>query len=75
MKPTFARAATLALTLFLSGARSDAAKIALTKRAGPEGIDVSGYQPTVDWAAAKANGVQFAYIKATEGTSTLGFIF
>jgi len=40
----------------------------LTKRAAPQGIDVSGYQPNINWAAVKANGVQFAYIKATEGT-------
>ncbi|KAF9287124.1 hypothetical protein BGZ68_002227 [Mortierella alpina] len=33
-----------------------------------KGIDVSGYQPNVNWAQVKANGVQFAYIKATEGT-------
>jgi lysozyme len=32
------------------------------------GIDVSGYQPTIDWAAVAASGVSFAFIKATEGT-------
>ncbi|KAG6841495.1 hypothetical protein C0991_010353 [Blastosporella zonata] len=37
--------------------------------AAPQGIDVSSYQPSVNWATVKANGVQFAYIKATEGTS------
>ncbi len=31
------------------------------------GIDVSKYQRTIDWPAAKAGGVSFAYIKATEG--------
>lgn len=41
----------------------------LQKRAAPQGIDVSGYQPGMNWAAVKANGIQFAYIKATEGTS------
>ncbi|KAF8068677.1 glycoside hydrolase family 25 protein [Lyophyllum atratum] len=41
----------------------------LEKRAQPQGIDVSGYQPNVDWAAAKANGLSFAFIKATEGTT------
>ncbi|CAO3613583.1 unnamed protein product [Cunninghamella echinulata] len=34
----------------------------------PKGIDVSGYQPNVNWSTAKANGIVFAYIKATEGT-------
>lgn len=31
------------------------------------GIDVSHHQGSVDWAKAKAAGVQFAFIKATEG--------
>ena len=37
--------------------------------AQPKGIDVSGWQGTVDWGAVVKNGVSFAYIKATEGTS------
>jgi GH25 family lysozyme M1 (1,4-beta-N-acetylmuramidase) len=41
----------------------------LEKRAAPQGIDVSGWQPGINWATVKANGIQFAYIKATEGTS------
>lgn len=40
----------------------------LEKRAAPQGIDVSSYQPNIDWATVKANGIAFAYIKATEGT-------
>ncbi|WP_426032912.1 glycoside hydrolase family 25 protein [Cypionkella sp. TWP1-2-1b2] len=31
------------------------------------GIDVSKFQTTVDWQTAQANGVSFAFIKATEG--------
>lgn len=42
---------------------------AVDKRALPLGLDVSGYQPGIDWASVKANGASFAYIKATEGTS------
>lgn len=38
------------------------------KRFNPQGIDVSGYQPDVDWTTVVNNGVQFVYIKATEGT-------
>ncbi|KXN69771.1 glycoside hydrolase family 25 protein, partial [Conidiobolus coronatus NRRL 28638] len=33
------------------------------------GIDVSNYQPNVNWSAVKANGIEFAYIKATESTN------
>jgi peptidoglycan hydrolase-like protein with peptidoglycan-binding domain len=36
---------------------------------GPAGLDVSSYQGSVDWAAVKANGGAFAYVKATEGTT------
>ncbi|KAI1784868.1 glycoside hydrolase family 25 protein [Ganoderma leucocontextum] len=39
------------------------------KRAAPQGIDVSHYQGVVNFAAAAANGITFAYIKATEGTT------
>jgi lysozyme len=35
----------------------------------PVGLDVSGYQPTVNWAAVAAAGNVFAFIKATEGTT------
>lgn len=38
------------------------------KRATPQGIDVSSYQPNVDWTTVKNNGISFVYIKATEGT-------
>ena len=31
------------------------------------GIDVSKFQTSVDWQKARANGVNFAFIKATEG--------
>ncbi|KAF8162506.1 glycoside hydrolase family 25 protein [Mycena galopus ATCC 62051] len=41
------------------------------KRAQPQGIDVSHFQGTIDWTSIKADGVSFAYIKATEGTTFL----
>jgi len=41
----------------------------LVSRTVPKGIDVSGFQPNVDWKTVKANGISFAYIKATEGTT------
>lgn len=33
-----------------------------------KGIDVSGYQPNVNWQQVRANGVAFVYVKTTEGT-------
>jgi GH25 family lysozyme M1 (1,4-beta-N-acetylmuramidase) len=35
------------------------------------GLDVSDHQPAIDWSTVAADGAQFAYIKATEGT---GFV-
>lgn len=32
------------------------------------GLDVSSYQSVIDWSQVKASGIDFAYIKATEGT-------
>ncbi len=57
-----------ALSVFVASVT--AAPRSLEKRAAPQGIDVSGFQPTVNWNTVKANGVSFAFIKATEGTST-----
>ena len=31
------------------------------------GVDISRFQTSVDWATARSNGVNFAFIKATEG--------
>ena len=36
--------------------------------AGIMGMDVSGWQPTVNWSAEYSKGARFAYVKATEGT-------
>ncbi|MFP3465536.1 GH25 family lysozyme [Leifsonia sp. SIMBA_070] len=35
---------------------------------GVAGMDISGWQPTVDWNAMWANGARFVYIKTTEST-------
>jgi len=34
-----------------------------------KGIDVSHYDGTVDWAMVKASGIDFTFMKATEGTT------
>lgn len=41
----------------------------LEKRTQPKGIDVSSHQGDGNWNTVIANGVSFAFIKATEGTS------
>ncbi|EIW85862.1 glycoside hydrolase family 25 protein [Coniophora puteana RWD-64-598 SS2] len=55
--------------LALLAAVAVATPVELAKRSDPLGIDVSGYQPSVDWSTVKSNGVTWAYIKATEGTT------
>lgn len=41
------------------------------KRSGArvEGVDVSAYNPRVDWTALHRDGVRFAWVKASEGTT------
>ncbi len=39
------------------------------------GIDLSRFQTDVDWPTARANGVNFAFIKATEGSDRLDAMF
>lgn len=59
----------LTWTLALAAASIAHATPTLIKRAAPSGIDVSHFQGAVNFKTAKANGVVFSYIKATEGTS------
>jgi lysozyme len=40
-----------------------------------EGVDVSHWDGSVNWAAVKAAGVRFAFAKATEGTGTVDNTF
>ena len=63
-----ALASALLLSNVVFGAAIESAEN-LQKRAQPKGIDVSSYQCSVTWNTVVANGVSFAYIKATEGTS------
>ncbi|KAG8904417.1 hypothetical protein FRB99_001796 [Tulasnella sp. 403] len=53
------------LSLALAALVSAAPTTELAKRAQPEGVDVASYQGNVNWGSL---GVDFAYIKATEGT-------
>lgn len=39
------------------------------------GIDVSHYQGTVDWSSVKNSGVQFVYVKASQGTTSTDPMF
>ena len=64
--------AILTLSLGVAGAPSPKSETepALVKRADPQGCDVSNWQGgSLNWATIKSEGAQFAFIKATEGTS------
>jgi GH25 family lysozyme M1 (1,4-beta-N-acetylmuramidase) len=57
------------LTLAVATLAAPAETGNLTRRAAPQGIDVSGWQPNINWNTVKAAGIQWVYIKVTEGTS------
>ncbi|KIM47182.1 glycoside hydrolase family 25 protein [Hebeloma cylindrosporum] len=65
----------LSSLLILATTLARGSPVALEPRAQPQGIDVSGFQPNVNWAAVKANGISFAFIKATEGTTFISSSF
>jgi hypothetical protein len=66
----------LLITVTVSALAAAGIASPLAKRlTGPQGIDVSNWQKTIDWAKVKSQGVAFAYIKATEGTGTACFNF
>lgn len=62
---------TLSLSLSVAGvpAPNSESEPAFVKRANPQGCDVSNHQGTLNWVTIKSQGVEFVYIKATEGTS------
>ncbi|MGH1579310.1 glycoside hydrolase family 25 protein [Planktotalea sp.] len=52
-----------------TAAQAPATNVQTHKTGQPKGVDLSHYQSTVDWAKAKADGLAFAYSKASEGNS------
>ncbi|EST32009.1 hypothetical protein N566_20400 [Streptomycetaceae bacterium MP113-05] len=57
------------MTIEAHEGRQDAARGALLAPSGPQGIDVSHHQGTINWSNVRGAGVRWAYMKATEGTS------
>jgi len=61
-----------AVTLFAAAALTAAGLVFASPaqaQTGPAGIDVSNYQGAINWTSVKSAGIQWAYIKATEGTT------
>ncbi|GLZ75578.1 hypothetical protein Afil01_03850 [Actinorhabdospora filicis] len=63
----FAAAAVMTIGSLLAVPASAQADV--STQANPQGVDVSHWQGTVNWTAARNAGIEFAYIKATEGTT------
>jgi lysozyme len=56
------------LVVMVAGALLLAPRWTPSRTAFPvQGIDVSGHQGSIDWGKLRSQGVDFAYIKATEG--------
>ncbi|KAN0129607.1 Glycoside hydrolase superfamily [Lactarius tabidus] len=68
---------TLSLSLSVAGslAPNGGSEPALVKRASPQGCDISNHQGTLNWVTIKSQGVEFVYIKATEGTTFIDAYF
>ncbi|MFB9545005.1 GH25 family lysozyme, partial [Micromonospora sagamiensis] len=56
-----ATVATAAVAVVATAAPASAATV--------PGVDVSNWQGSINWTSVRNSGIQFAYIKATEGTS------
>ena len=65
----------LFLLLLLTGTLIVSKKISITPlwadRYEVQGVDVSHYQGKVDWSKLRQTGISFAFIKATEGSSSV----
>ncbi len=55
----------LLLTLALAGSLAAGAPA----QTAPTGIDVSNWQGRIDWLSVSGEGIDFAFMKATEGTT------
>jgi GH25 family lysozyme M1 (1,4-beta-N-acetylmuramidase) len=60
---------TLLLTALLAATTVVVLPAAPAQAATVAGIDVSRYQGSINWAGVRAAGIEFAFIKATEGVS------
>ena len=67
--PGFWRKAITLVASVVLAATAVAAASPAQAQTQPSGIDVSHYQGAVNWTSVKNSGIDFAYIKATEGTT------
>lgn len=63
------RALAVGLTMAMTATALVTVAAAPAQAATTPGIDVSHYQGSINWTSVRNAGIQFAFIKATEGTS------
>ncbi|MGW3855626.1 GH25 family lysozyme [Micromonospora arida] len=63
------RALAAGLTVLATAAAALVATAGPASAATTPGVDVSNYQGAINWTSVRNAGIQFAFIKATEGTS------
>lgn len=68
-RPLVRRLLAGALTLAATATTVLAVTASPAQAATTPGIDVSRYQGSINWTSVRTAGIQFAYIKATEGVS------
>ena len=72
-KKAFGKLAKVVLSLAVAATATVAiaapASADTSAKANPIGIDVSHYQGSINWKSVKSAGIDFAWIKATEGTT------
>lgn len=66
---TLGRAWAAGLTMVMAATALVAVTAAPAQAATTPGIDVSHYQGSINWTSVRNAGIQFAFIKTTEGTS------
>ncbi|MET7435206.1 GH25 family lysozyme, partial [Streptomyces flaveolus] len=69
LRPTGGSETTGAPTPGVLSVLSELPGLSLLAGTRPRGHDVSSHQRRVDWAAARAKGARFVYVKATESTN------
>ncbi|MGC5029906.1 GH25 family lysozyme [Micromonospora sp. DT229] len=69
VRSSLRRLTAAALTMLATAAAGLVATATPAAAATVPGIDVSRYQGSINWTSVRNAGIQFAFIKATEGTS------
>jgi GH25 family lysozyme M1 (1,4-beta-N-acetylmuramidase) len=59
----------ISLDMAQDGEPDDGGAVAQPRQTTPQGIDVSHWQGSINWSSVRNAGIEFAWMKATEGTT------